>query len=358
MAACWRSQPPSPTPHEEPLVVASATGSGTGSALAAVAPRTTPGTCGRDQVREMLCGGMGIGGTDPCGPAADSLGSAGYQRLAITSLTHGMKGEPVLKEFLLDDAETQSYRAGIPPSGAGLPGPYCCYARCTPYIVAAKAPAQRATPGHHLAEACFPPPPAGTSAPASDPVCPAALEFLGELRPYRGAMVVPAGAGSPWWYRANGGASCCYTYVAVDPPPSHGHDLCPTCKCAAAGTPIATPTGEVAIETLAPGDLVMSMHAGRLQPVPLRAVHREPVHDHVMVVVTLANGRQVAMSPRHPTADGHRFQDLAIGSILGDVRVVAVERVPYTGSYTYDLLPDSDTATYVASGALVGSTLK
>jgi len=121
---------------------------------------------------------------------------------------------------------------------------------------------------------------------------------------------------------------------------------------------IATPTGEVAIETLSPGDLVLSMHAGRLQAVPLRAVHRQAVHDHVVIVATLANGRQVAMSPRHPTADGHRFQDLVAGSMLGDERVVALKTVPYTGAYTYDLLPDSDSATYVAEGALVSSTLR
>lgn len=316
-------------------------------------------SCGSDTVFETMCGGMALpDGVGTCGPRADSLASAGVQRLSISVLTGGMKKDPLLQKFVLDEPATATYQASIPPSGAGLPGPFCCYSRCTPLVVAASAPAPRAPPGHHLADQCLPTP-NSTRVPASDPSCPAAVELGGVLWPYRGPMSAPKpGQGSPWWYRTNGGRSCCYTTIAPDPPrvpPNDGH--CPTCKCAAAGTPVATPTGEVAIESLAVGDLVLSMHRGRLQAVPLREVHRESVHDHVMVVARLANGRTVAMSPHHPTADGQEFGDLAAGSVLGDARVVAVERVAYPGRFTYDLLPASDTGTYVAAGALVGSTL-
>jgi hypothetical protein len=34
------------------------------------------------------------------------------------------------------------------------------------------------------------------------------------------------------------------------------------------------------------------------------------------------------------------------------------EMVPYRYAYTYDILPGSSTGTYVASGLLIGSTLK
>jgi hypothetical protein len=317
----------------------------------------TVARCGRDQILETLCGGMGIGGTDPCGPRADSLASAGHQRLVLTSIRGGMKRDPQLQEFELDDDETATYRASIPPSGAGLPGPYCCYSRCMTLHVGTKAVVPQVPPTHQLGETCIPPPVGGTATPSSDPACPAAIELQGVMRPYRGAMA--AGARGAWWLRTSGGKSCCYTTVVPKPrPPILDDPHCPTCKCAAAGTRIATPSGEVAIETLAPGDVVISMHEGRLQPVKLAAVHREPVRDHVVVVATLASGRTVAMSPQHPTGDGHTFADLVAGSQLGGARVVAVERVAYTGAFTYDLLPSSDTGTYVAEGALVGSTLR
>lgn len=191
-----------------------------------------------------------------------------------------------------------------------------------------------------------------------DASCPAAIEIAGTLAPYTGSHK-PPGVGSPWWYNANGGKSCCYAISERDRPPNNGGGgSCPTCKCAAAGTPIATPTGEVAIEALGPGDIVLSMHRGALRPVRLVAVHRERVRNHVLVAVRLSTGRTVAMSPEHPTADGTRFAELAAGSMLGAVRVIAVERVPYTADFTYDLLPDSETATYVAAGVLVGSTLR
>jgi hypothetical protein len=357
-----QSPPPPPSasrrtpPPERPFVVALPIDDGgppikdTTNTIQHVVP---PGpSCGADEVWEALCGGMGTG-TGTCGQTADTNASWGYQRLVITQLTKG-KADPVLRQFFLDGPETQAYAASIPPSGAGLPGPFCCHTRCTPLVVAARAAAPKPRAGFHLTDACISPP-ASTKQPAKQNAsCPAAVEIGGVLAPFAGAHKPARGA---WWYRANGGKSCCYTVVEADPPPAH-HDLCPTCKCAAAGTPIATPDGEVAIESLVPGDLVLSMDGGVLRPVPLTAVHREPVHDHVMIVATLASGRSVAMSPRHPTADGHHFVDLAAGSRLGDARVIAVERVPYAGEYTYDLLPASDSATYVAAGALVGSTLR
>jgi hypothetical protein len=130
------------------------------------------------------------------------------------------------------------------------------------------------------------------------------------------------------------------------------------CICAAPDTPIATPDGERAIASLAPGDLVYSMHRGRLVAVPLVTVGRSPVPgDHAVVRVQLSSGRVLEMSPGHPTADGRRFGDLAAGEDLGGVAVAAVELVPYERAFTHDILPASDTATYVAAGALVGSTL-
>ena len=129
------------------------------------------------------------------------------------------------------------------------------------------------------------------------------------------------------------------------------------CRCAAPDTPVATPAGERPIADIAVGDLVLSLHRGELVAVPVRQVHHTAVRDHAMVRVHLDSGAHVDMSPAHPTAGGRPFRDLDPGDALGDARITAIELIPYEGDATYDILPASDTGTYVAAGALVGSTL-
>jgi hypothetical protein len=154
-----------------------------------------------------------------------------------------------------------------------------------------------------------------------------------------------------------------------DPDPCGGCAMCSgvvegivqcgcVCICAAPDTPIATPDGERAIASLRPGDLVYSMSHGELVAVPLITVGRSLAPpDHAIVRVELASGRVLEMSPGHPTADGRHFGDLSPGEELAGAAIGSVELVPYGRPYTYDILPDSDTGTYVAAGALVGSTL-
>ena len=78
---------------------------------------------------------------------------------------------------------------------------------------------------------------------------------------------------------------------------------------------------------------------------------------HQVVHVTLSDGRELWASPGHPTADGRRLGDLKAGELLDGARVVLVERLPYQGAVTYDLLPAGDTGFYWANGILMGSTL-
>ena len=127
--------------------------------------------------------------------------------------------------------------------------------------------------------------------------------------------------------------------------------------CASPDTMIATPSGERRIDEIIVGDLVYSSDHGALVAVHVRGTARTPVFDHRVVRVTLATGRVIEMSPGHPTADGRFFGDLRGGEALDGIAITDVELVPFGFAYTVDLLPDSDTATYVASGALVGSTL-
>ena len=72
----------------------------------------------------------------------------------------------------------------------------------------------------------------------------------------------------------------------------------------------------------------------------------------------LAGGAVLEISDIHPTADGRLFADLRAGGSLYGMEILDSRIIPYTHPYTYDILPDSDTGTYFAGGALIGSTLR
>jgi len=130
------------------------------------------------------------------------------------------------------------------------------------------------------------------------------------------------------------------------------------CPCTAATTPIATPSGARPIAELRIGDLVYSVHRGALAVVPIKLVHRTPVAPtHQVVELRLAHGVVLHVTPNHPTADGRTFGDLVAGDRLDGVSVTAAHTVAYGQSFTYDILPDSDSGTYVAGGVLIGSAL-
>jgi hypothetical protein len=128
--------------------------------------------------------------------------------------------------------------------------------------------------------------------------------------------------------------------------------------CASPDTPIATPFGERAISELRVGDLVMSMHRDQLQAVPLLRATKTAVRDHAVVELTLSNGATLQISGAHPTADGRLLQELLPGASLGGTEVLSAATLPYQHAHTYDILPDSDSGSYVAGGALIGTTLR
>jgi hypothetical protein len=132
---------------------------------------------------------------------------------------------------------------------------------------------------------------------------------------------------------------------------------CPACVCASPDTPIATPSGSRAIASLGVGDLVYSIDRGQIAAVPIVRTNRTAASRHVVQRVTLATGAILEISGLHPTADGRLFQSLRAGDALDGVAVESASTVPYEHPYTYDILPDSDTGTYFAAGALIGSTL-
>ena len=143
------------------------------------------------------------------------------------------------------------------------------------------------------------------------------------------------------------------------PPSSEGTCAkgCIGCVCASPDTPIATPMGERMIADLVAGDLVYTVRGQAVVVAPILRVNKIPAHDHHVVRVTLDSGRVLEISPRHPTAEGRTFADLRPGDHLDGARVVEATLIPYTHSFTHDILPDSDTGTYFAGGVLIGSTL-
>jgi hypothetical protein len=130
------------------------------------------------------------------------------------------------------------------------------------------------------------------------------------------------------------------------------------CTCASPDTPIATPLGDRPIASLSVGDLVFSVDRGQRVAVPIRETHRTPVTHHRVIEVVLRGGATLQISAAHPTADGRTFGQLREGDWLGGLEVAGARVVQYAHDATYDILPDSDTGTYFAAGALIGSTLE
>lgn len=137
-----------------------------------------------------------------------------------------------------------------------------------------------------------------------------------------------------------------------------GQGMCPICLSESAV--IETPGGPVAVVDLRSGNLVWTMtRQGRRIAVPILQVGSTPsLAGHVMVRLTLRDGRVVLASPGHPTADGTPISTLRAGDSIDGSVIVFVERLPYSGMATYDLLPAGDTSVYWADGVLLGSTLK
>ena len=132
---------------------------------------------------------------------------------------------------------------------------------------------------------------------------------------------------------------------------------CPACVCAAPTTPIATPSGERPIADLRRGDTVYSVDGGQVRAVRVALTKRLPVSHHRAVRLQFEDGRTVLISAGHPLADGRMVGEVRAGDLLHGVSVRSVELVPYDFDATYDILPESDTGTYFAADALVGSTL-
>jgi len=145
--------------------------------------------------------------------------------------------------------------------------------------------------------------------------------------------------------------------VTVSSTTPTGPPNCPICL--AASTLIGTPVGPVRVIDIRPGMLVWTTTLdGKRVAVPVLDVGSTQVPaGHLMVHLTLADGRDLLASPGHKTADGRALGSLAVGEVLDGSTIKGWELVPYAGDRTYDLLPAGPTGAYWANGVVLASTL-
>lgn len=150
------------------------------------------------------------------------------------------------------------------------------------------------------------------------------------------------------------GQKMTFTKVSGQRPPA----ACP--KCLADKTLIDTPSGLVLVKNLQVGMLVWTIdQASHRIPGIIAKTSKVPVpQNHQMVYLVLSDGRELYVSPGHPTTDGKTVVALKVGDRYDNSTVKSNKLIPYWDNYTYDLLPAGDTGFYFANGIVMGSTLK
>lgn len=134
-------------------------------------------------------------------------------------------------------------------------------------------------------------------------------------------------------------------------------NTCPICLTK--GTLIDTPLGWIAVEKLHIGMLVWTQdESGNRVAVSIeRTVSNKVPDDFQVVKITLQDGRSVTTSPGHPSALMKALGDYVVGDTLDGSLVVNVQRDPYAGDSTFDILPAGGTGLYWANGIELLSTL-
>ena len=133
---------------------------------------------------------------------------------------------------------------------------------------------------------------------------------------------------------------------------------CPICL--AGSTRIDTPTGSVLVKDLQIGMLVWTTDkTGQRVSGIITKTSKVPVPlTHQMVHLVLNDGRELCVSPGHPTIDKRTISDLLPGDLYAGALVINTERILYDERETYDILPSGETGFYWANGILIGSTLR
>ncbi len=133
---------------------------------------------------------------------------------------------------------------------------------------------------------------------------------------------------------------------------------CPICL--ASNTQISTPTGDINVKDLKVGMKVYSTNrfGQRIIADVIKISNTPTPITHKVVHLVLTDGRQLWVSPNHPTVSSLEVGQLQVGQSYNSSVILIAELIPYWDNKTYDLLPNSDTGFYYANGILMGTTLK
>lgn len=144
-----------------------------------------------------------------------------------------------------------------------------------------------------------------------------------------------------------------YRYTKV--PSSHGEGG----PCLSGDSLISAPSGFLKIKYLRVGDSVWTIDrfGHRVQAIIVKNTKRIVSKTHTMAHVVLKDGRELFVSPGHPTIDYKMIGSLVKGDKFDGSYVSSIKVIPYKGKYTYDILPYGTTGGYWANGILIGSTL-
>jgi hypothetical protein len=145
--------------------------------------------------------------------------------------------------------------------------------------------------------------------------------------------------------------------ITIEQQAAAGEPPCPICL--ARGTRIATPDGEVPIEDIRVGMRVWSIDTAGLRFVATVAIvgRTQAPAAHQVVRLVLGDGRVVRASPGHRLSDGRPLGTIRPGDQIDGAIVVSAILEAYDGGFTFDLLPDGPTGSYIADGVPLASTL-
>ena len=135
-------------------------------------------------------------------------------------------------------------------------------------------------------------------------------------------------------------------------------NTCPICL--SRGTLIGTPAGLVAVEDLRQGMAVWTLdeYGRQAEAMIIQTSSTMVPNSFQMLRIRLTDGREITVSPGHPSAERNLLCEYMAGDFLDGALIASIETVFYDGNATYDILPSGSTGSYWANGILLGSTLK
>lgn len=150
----------------------------------------------------------------------------------------------------------------------------------------------------------------------------------------------------------------------IGPGPMAGEKRCwgrnmPTPICLSENTLIDTPSGKIPVQQIQKGVAIWSVNKSgeRSSAVVVKTSKTQAPPNHQVVHLILNDGREIFVSPMHPTADGRTIGNLSVGDILDKSRIIIADKIYYGKNHTYDILPSGETGFYWANNILLDSTL-